>query len=162
MSSASKSDTTGRAPGESDKERVDRELRELLEEERVLLPGVELLLGFLISLPFSAAQEITGLELALYLASLFATSAGLALLVTPTIYHRIHFRDVDKEGLVFLANRLMIGASVLVALGIALAVYLVVESLVGGALAALLAAVNAAIFALLWFGLPLLRGPRAG
>jgi hypothetical protein len=150
--------TTGREPQESPKQRVDRELRELLEETRVVLPGVELLLGFLIILPFTAAREITGFEQALYLTSLLATSTGLALLVTPTLYHRIHFRDVDKEDLIFLANRLVIVASVLISLGIALAVYLVVQTLLGGVLAAIIAAGNALVFAAFWFALPVIRG----
>jgi hypothetical protein len=158
MADRSSGETRGPEPGESPKERVDRELRELLEEIRVILPGVELLLGFLIILPFTAQDAISGFEQALYLASLLATSIGLALLVSPTIYHRIHFRDVDKEDLIFLANRLVIVASALVALGVALAVYLVVQTLLGGALAALVAAGNALVFAWFWFGLPLLRG----
>ena len=151
--------TQGPQPGESPKERVDRELRELLEEIRVILPGVELLLGFLIILPFTAQNAVSGFEQLLYLASLLATSIGLALLVSPTIYHRIHFRDVDKEELIFLANRLVIAATALVALAIALAVYLVIQTLVGGVLAALVAACNALIFVWFWFVLPLWRGP---
>ncbi len=161
MADQTSGETRGPEPGESPKERVDRELRELLEEIRVILPGVELLLGFLIILPFTAQAAITGFEQALYLASLFATSIGLALLVSPTIYHRIHFRDVDKEDLIFLANRLVIVASGLVALGIALAVYLVVQTLLGGVLAAIVAAGNALVFAWFWFGLPLVRGATA-
>ena len=156
----SRGDTVGRAPGESAKERVDRELAELLEETRVMLPGVEILLGFLIILPFSGGTEIAGFERALYLASLLSASAGLALLVTPTIYHRMHFREVDKERLIFLANRLFIAASALIALAIDLAVYLVVQTLLGGVLAGLIAGANAALIAGLWFVLPLLRGGR--
>ena len=150
--------TAGRQPGESAKERVDRELTELLEEIRVILPGVELLLGFLIILPFTASSEVDGYERVLYLASLLSTSTGLALLVAPTVYHRVHFRDVDKESLIFLANRLVIAASVLVAVGIGLAVYLVVQTMLGGGLAAVIAAANAAVFGWFWFGLPLVRG----
>jgi hypothetical protein len=160
MADGSKGQTRGPEPGESPKERVDRELKELLEEIRVILPGLELLLGFLIILPFTAREAISGFEQALYLASLIAASIGLALLVAPTIYHRIHFRDVDKEGLIFLANRLVIVASALVALAIALAVYLVVQTLLGGAIAAIIAAANALVFAWFWFGLPLVRGAR--
>ncbi|HET6381238.1 MAG TPA: DUF6328 family protein [candidate division Zixibacteria bacterium] len=156
----SRGDTVGRAPGESAKQRVDRELAELLDETRVMLPGVEILLGFLIILPFSGGTEITGFERALYLASLLSASGGLALLVTPTIYHRMHFREVDKERLIFLANRLFIAASALIALAIGLAVYLVVQTLLGGVLAGLIAGANAALIAGLWFVLPLLRGGR--
>lgn len=155
---------SGPQPDESPKERVDRELSELLEETRVILPGVEILFGFLILLPFQFSDEIPGFERLLYLGAFLLVSAGLALLVAPTLYHRINFRRMNKEGLLFLANRLVIAASALVALGIALTVYLVVETLVGGAIAGVLAALNAGWFAWFWFGLPLLgraRGDRA-
>lgn len=155
--------TSGPQPGESPKERVDRELGELLEEIRVILPGVELLLGFLIILPFNARfAEVAGFERGLYLASLLCTSAGLALLVAPTTYHRLRFRRLDKERLIFLANRLVLGASVLVALSIALAVYLVVQTVLGGVTAALIAAANAAWFSWFWFGMPMLGRARGG
>ena len=95
-------DTTGAQPDETPKARVDRELRELLEEIRVLLPGVEILFGFLILLPFSGAfGEISGFERILYLASLLTTSGALALLVSPTTYHRLRFREMDKEQMLF-------------------------------------------------------------
>lgn len=147
----------GPQPDESPKERVDRELSELLEETRVILPGVEILFGFLIILPFQFSDELTGFERLLYLGAFLSVSAALALLVAPTVYHRIAFRHMDKEQLVFLANRLLISASVLLALGVAQAVYLVVETIVGGPIAAIIAAINAGWFAWFWFGLPLLR-----
>jgi hypothetical protein len=163
MTASASEDTrhvSGPQPGESPKERVDRELGELLEETRVMLPGVEILFGFLIILPFQFSDEIPGFERLLYLGAFLSVSAGLALLVAPTTYHRINFRRMNKERLLFLANRLVITASVLVALGISLTVYLVVETLVGGAVAGALAALNAAWFSWFWFGLPLLRRAR--
>jgi hypothetical protein len=147
----------GPQPGESAKERVDRELGELLEEIRVILPGVEILFGFLIILPFQFSDELTGLERLLYLGAFLSVSAGLGLLVAPSSYHRIRFREMDKERLLFLANRLVIAATVLVAVGISLVVYLVVETLIGGVVAGILAAANAGWFAWFWFGVPLLR-----
>jgi hypothetical protein len=147
----------GPQPGESRKERVDRELSELLEEIRVILPGVEILFGFLIILPFQFSDELTGLERLLYLGAFLSVSAGLALLVASSSYHRIRFREMDKERLLFLANRLVIAATVLVAVGISLVVYLVVETLIGGVIAGVVAAANAAWFAWFWFGIPLLR-----
>ncbi len=147
----------GPQPDESPKERVDRELTELLDEIRVMLPGVEILFGFLIILPFQFADELGGFERLLFLGAFLSVSAAFALLVTPTIYHRLSFRALDKERLIFMANRLVIAASGLVALGVALAVYLVVETIVGGVVAAVIAALNAGWFAWFWFGLPLLR-----
>jgi hypothetical protein len=152
----------GPQPGESRKERADRELSELLEEIRVILPGVEILFGFLIILPFEFSDELTGLERALYLGAFLSVSTGLALLVAPTTYHRIRFRNMDKERFVMMSNRLVIGGTVLVAVGIASTVYLVVETLVGGAIAGLIAALNAGWFSWFWFGRPLLDRAREG
>ena len=150
----------GPEPGESHKERVDRELGELLEEIRVILPGVEILFGFLIILPFEFSEELGGLERLLYLGAFLSVSAGLALLVTPTIDHRLRFRELDKERWLYRSNRLTIAATILVAIGISLTVYLVVETLVGGVVAGLIAAANAGWFAWFWFAAPILRRPR--
>jgi amino acid transporter len=152
----------GAEPGESRKERVDRELSELLEEIRVILPGVEILFGFLIILPFEFSEELTGLERLLYLGAFLSVSAGLALLVAPTLDHRLRFRELDKERWLFRSNRLVITATVFVAVGIALTVYLVVETIVGGIIAGVIAAANAGWFAWFWFGAPLVRRRSRG
>lgn len=156
----SETDTRGKQPDESDKERVDRELSELLEEIRVILPGVEILFGFLIILPFEFSDELTSLERFLYLGAFLCVSAGLALLVSPTTTHRLRFRELDKERWLYRSNRLTIAASIFVAVGIGLTVFLVVETLVGGVAAALIAAANAAWIAWFWFGWPLLDRAR--
>jgi hypothetical protein len=158
--SGSSDGTSGAQANETPKERVDRELGELLEEIRVILPGVEILFGFLIILPFEFSEELTGLERMLYLGAFLSVSAGLALLVAPTLDHRLRFREIDKEAWLYRSNRLVIAATVLVAVGIALTVYLVVETIVGGVIAALIAAVNAGWFAWFWFGAPLVRRYR--
>jgi uncharacterized protein DUF6328 len=149
--------TSGPQPQESAKERVDRELTELLDEIRTVLPGVEILFGFLILLPFEFSDELTGLERALYVGAFLAVSAALALLVAPSTYHRLRFREMDKERLLFVANRMVIGATALMAFGISSTVYLVVETIIGGVLAGLIAGLNVAWFVWFWFGLPLVR-----
>jgi hypothetical protein len=151
-------DTVGPQPGESKKERVDRELRELLEETRVALPGLELLFGFLLILPFSERfGAIDQSQRAIYLACLIATAGALALLVAPSARHRLRFREVDKERLVFVGNRLLIAGLSLVAVSMALAVHLASSVMLDRAWAAALAAFVALWFALWWFVLPLLR-----
>ena len=151
------------AQREHPKERIDRELGELLEEIRVLLPGVEILFGFLIILPFSEGfGRIGGYERGVYLASLLAVACGLALCVAPTTYHRLRFREGDKERLLVAANRMVIAAAVLIAIGIVLSVYLVVQAIVPGSWAAFIAGAMAAWFAWFWFGFPLLRRARDG
>lgn len=155
-------DTRGRQPEESDKQRVDRELTELLDEIRTILPGVEILFGFLILLPFEFSDELTGLERILYLGAFLSVSAGLALLVAPTIEHRLRFRNLDKERWLYRSNRLTLAASVLLAAGIGLTVYLVVETIVGGVPGGVIAALNAALIGWFWFGWPMLHRMRGG
>ncbi len=136
--------------------RADRELGELLEEIRVALPGLELLFGFLLILPFSERfATISGLERDVYITCLLATACATALLVAPTARHRMAFRAVDKEKLVFHANRLVIAGLVLIAVAIALATYLVVSVVLDGTWAAVIASALAGWFALWWFVVPL-------
>ena len=151
---------SGPQPNESPKERVDRELGELLEETRVILPGVEILFGFLIILPFQFSDELSGLERALYMGAFLSVTVGLALLVASTVEHRLRFRRMDKESWLFRANRQVIVGSAFVAAGVVLTVYLVLETILGGLAAALLAAAIAAVIAWLWFAGPLLRRRR--
>ena len=151
-------DTVGAQPQESAKERVDRELGELLEETRVVLPGLELLFGFLLVLPFSERfGAIDASQRYVYLACLIATASALALLVAPSARHRLRFRKVDKEHLLFVANRLLIAGLSLVAISIALAVHLAASVMLERLWAGVLAGIIALWFAMWWFVLPLVR-----
>jgi hypothetical protein len=148
----SPADTVGAQPDEDPKTRVDRELRELLEEIRVVLPGIELLFGFLLILPFTETfGSLSALGRGTYVACLLVTAAATALLISPSARHRIGFRDVDKELLVFSANRQVIAALILVGIAVALAVQLVVSTVFGSVWASLAASAVAAWFAGWWF-----------
>jgi hypothetical protein len=119
---------SGRATsgGESHKQRVDRELHELLEEIRVALPGVELLFGFLLILPFSERFEVLGEpQRAIYLVCLLATAAATALFIAPSAQHRVGFRALNKERLLIRMNRRVIAGLILVAVAISLATTLI-------------------------------------
>lgn len=114
------------SPGESSKERVDRELRELLEEIRVALPGLELLFGFLLVLPFSERFDQLGdVERGMYLTCFLFTALASALFIAPTAYHRLGFRVIDKERLLRRSNRQVVAGLVLIALAVALVSYIV-------------------------------------
>ncbi len=85
---------------ETHEERVNRELIELLNELRVALPGVQVLFAFLLAVPFSQRfAETTELQRDTYMVALLSTLAGSVFLIAPTAYHRIRFRDRDKEAL---------------------------------------------------------------
>lgn len=162
MSAASEpAETAGREPGETPKQRADRELRELLEEIRVALPGVELLLGFLLILPFSARfDRIDDVERAVFLACFVVTATATALFIAPAVHHRLGFRRIDKLALIRRTNRQLIGGLAAVAIAIALAGYLVTSVVTGTAWAAAIAAGIASWFALWWFVLPLIGKRR--
>ena len=93
--------------------RLDRELIELLNELRVALPGVQVLFAFLLIVPFSKGfPQVSESEQIVYLAAVLCTMLSTVLLVAPTTYHRIRFRDHDKKRLIYTANRLAIAGTV--------------------------------------------------
>ena len=144
--------------GEHPKQRVDRELIELLNELRVALPGVQVLFAFLLTLPFSQGwASITELERLVYFGSLMCTAAATALLIAPSAYHRLNFRApvAHKERMLFISNKLAISGLALVAVAIGGAVFLVADVLFGIPIAVIVAIVTAAWFVLLWYVLPL-------
>ena len=145
-------------PEEDHKERVDRELIELLNELRVALPGVQVLFAFLLIVPFSQGfARLTSAQRVVYFIAFACTSAASALLIAPSSYHRIRFRQKDKERMLFTANRLAIAGTLFLAVAITAVVYVVTDVLFHTAWASVVAAVNAAWFAWFWYGLPLTR-----
>lgn len=145
-------------PDETPKQRVDRELIELLNEVRVALPGAQVLFAFLLVLPFqNRFMDLTPLQKDLYAGALMASAAAIALLIAPSSYHRINFRRPMKEGMIRWANRLLIGGMALAALGVALAVALVIDVALGDVAAVILAGGTALWFAWFWFVVPLWR-----
>ena len=143
---------------ESRKERVDRELIELLNEIRVALPGVQVLFAFLLILPFQQAfADTSATDQAVYTVALLLSALGAALLIAPSMYHRLNFRRGVKEQLLHDTNRLMVVGMVCVAAGIACSIYLVVDVVYGNPAAALGTAAAVVVYAVTWLVLPLLR-----
>ncbi|HEX2090054.1 MAG TPA: DUF6328 family protein [Actinomycetota bacterium] len=144
--------------GEDQRERVNRELIELLNELRVALPGVQVLFAFLLILPFNPGfSRITSTERYVYFGSFIAAAIATALLIAPSSYHRIRFRAHDKEQMLFTSNRLAIVGMAFLALSISGVVFLITDFLFGEPTAAVITAAIAAWFAWLWYGLPLSR-----
>ena len=147
-----------RPADEAPKERVDRELIELLNELRVALPGVQVLFAFLLILPFQAGfREISDAERIVYTLALLLAALAAALLITPSMYHRLNFRRGRKEQMLFDANKLMVAGMICTALAIACCIYLVVDVVYGGVASGTAIVLTLLIFGLFWFALPLLR-----
>src|SRR3954462_6148761 len=102
---------------ETEKERLDRNLNELLQELRVALPGVQVLFAFLLTVPFQQGfSKADGFQKDVYLVTLLLTAVATALLIAPSAYHRLEFRQNDKKHIVTVANRFAIaGFAVLAA-----------------------------------------------
>jgi hypothetical protein len=153
--------TSGPQPGESPKERVDRELIELLNGLRVILPGVQVLLAFLLTVPFSSGfPKATETERALYFATVLLTVGAIAALTAPAAYHRLRFREGDKERMLFTSNAFAIVGLGLLALAMTGVVFLITDVLFGTAVAVPVGIVVLTILGFAWFAVPLWRKVR--
>ena len=144
---------------ESRGERLDRELMELLQELRVVLPGVQVLLAFLLTAPFQQRfGQLPGTLRNAYFASIACATVATALLIAPSAHHRLRWREGDKEHLLRVANREAIWGTVFLAAAIVLALYVVTNVLFATWIALVTAVLAVALFAWLWYALPLFRG----
>ena len=149
------------ADREQTDERLDRELIELLNELRVALPGVQVLFAFLLGVPFTQRfGEVSELQQDVYFATFLCTAASTALLIAPSTYHRLLWRQGDKEHMLVMANRFAIAGTILLMLAIAGSVFVVTDLLFEAASAAALSAATAGFFAWFWYVLPLIRRAR--
>jgi hypothetical protein len=143
---------------EDNKERVDRELIEFLNEIRVVLPGAQVLFAFLLGLPFTQRfGELTAVDRDAYFAAFLCTAAGTSMLMAPSLHHRLRFREHDKERMLLGFNRLILAGSAFLAAAIALSVYVVTGMLFKEQWAAVAGAALAAWLVALWYVLPLAR-----
>ena len=148
----------GSGRDETKEERLDRNLQELLGELRVILPGVQVLFAFLLVAPFNQRfADISTFQKYLYLGTLLSAAGASILLIAPSIHHRITFRTQDKEYLIIRANQLTIAGCGLLALAMTGAIWLITGYLFGTAITAVAAAGVGLVFAVLWYGVPLLR-----
>jgi drug/metabolite transporter (DMT)-like permease len=133
----------------------DRELIELLNELRVALPGVQVLFAFLLIAPFSSKFVVDRTEKAAYLVALLAAVVGTILLIAPSAYHRLRWREKNKERMLQTSNRFAIAGLVAIAVAMTASLFLVTDVLLPRSAAALVTAAAGVLFALGWFVLPL-------
>ena len=156
-----RSDDAGRVTddhGESQNQRVDRELIELLNGLRVALPGVQVLFAFLLTVPFAQGfGETNDFQRLVYLVCLLCAAVATGFYIAPAAQHRILFRAHDKERLLRRANMYAVIASAVLIVAIGAAVLLILDFLFDGGPAWTTAAVVAVLLLWLWIGEPLLR-----
>lgn len=151
---------TPRREGEGREEELRERYRELLEELRTILPGVQVLFAFLLTAPFSARfGQLDELGRDLYTASLLGTTLAMVLLLTPASYHRIAPRQ-QRDQRVKTGVALMLSGMITLAMSVLLAVFTVVRFVFDAAAAAGVIAPGALLLITLWFAVPWLRRNR--
>jgi hypothetical protein len=146
---------------EDEAKRLDRELLELLNELRVVIPGVQVLFGFLLTVPFQIRfQQIDAFQRTVYVVVLLLTAASAAFLMATSAFHRLTFRHHQKPYLVTLGTRQTIAGLVLLALAMNGALLLMLDLIFHTATVAILVTLMSSLFAWLWFGQALVRRAR--
>ena len=143
---------------ESEHERVNRELTELLNELRVAMPGVQVLFAFLLAVPFQQRfATVTAFQRDVYLATLLAAATATAFFIAPSAYHRIAFQHHEKRHIIKLGTREFVWGLVALAIAMNGAVLLVTDVLFQATTTILVVTCVAALFLWLWFGIGLWR-----
>jgi hypothetical protein len=140
-------------------EKRDRQMLELLNELRVALPGVQILFGFLLTVPFAQGfQRVTSTQKGLFFAAVLTTAASTICLIAPSAIHRLRFHKHDRAYIIEAANRYVIAGLIFLALAIVLAIAMVTDFLYDDWITwAAPAAIALALF-VVWVLRPLLRG----
>lgn len=149
--------------GESEAERLDRNLEELLQELRVAIPGIQFLFAFLLVVPFQQGwADVTSFEKNVYYVALLATAfAGVCLMCAPA-RHRLRFREMDKKWVVDSSHKYTIAGLVLLGIAITSVILLVSHVVFSATTAAVVTTLLATAILWVWFGAPLQRGLAAG
>jgi len=141
----------------------DRELTLFMTELRVELPGVQILFGFMLSVPFSEKfNAATDLERNVYFLGFASCAIASALLIAPSVYHRVHWRhEVGRRDKMLASfNRFAVLGGVFLAIAMNSTIFVIGGRLFGLTSAVIMAAIGVAMFGWLWFGFPAVRRVR--
>lgn len=128
-----------RERGESRLERLDRNTVELVNELRVAGTGVQVMLAFLLVVPFNNRfTRLTAFDRYDYFVTLLCIAIAAALLIAPSVHHRLLFRQGAKAYLVSLGTKPAIAASIFIAVGLT-GILVLISDLIFGGLTALVA-----------------------
>ena len=142
--------------GEGAQERSAREVVELLQELRVVLPGVQVLFAFLLTVPFTQRfAQLTTLQQDVFFATLLCTAAATALLIAPSAHHRLLWRRGAREERLQVGNLLTILGLLFLVPAMVGVIFVITDLMFGSPTAVGVTVAMAASIVLLWFLLPL-------
>ncbi|MFL5844001.1 MAG: DUF6328 family protein [Solirubrobacteraceae bacterium] len=146
---------------EDPQERRNRQLDQLLQETRVVMPGVQVLFAFLLAVVFQQNfTKTTQFQKDVFLATILCAAGAALCFIAPAAWHRILFEQKDKRHIIKVANRFVISGVGFLALAMTLALILVCDVVFTTATAAIVAALVGGAFLWFWFAAPLLRRAR--
>ena len=129
---------------------------EFLQELRIVLPGVQILFAFLLTVPFAQRfAELTGLQRNVFFATLLCTAAATALLIAPSAHHRLLFRQGAREHRLRVGNLLTIFGLIFLVPAMVGVIFVTTDLMFGPMGAVAVTVLMALVFGLLWFALPL-------
>jgi Family of unknown function (DUF6328) len=141
---------------ETEGQRLDRNVNEMLQELRVAQTGVQILFAFLLTIAFQQRfPEVTDFQRNVYITTLLLVAGATALLIAPVSFHRVVFRQRQKRTLVEATHRLATGGLVLLLLAICGAVLLILDLLLGTRPAIIWTSLVAVWFLVFWYVIPL-------
>jgi hypothetical protein len=150
-----------RNPDENEKERLDRNMRELNEGLRVALPGVQVLFAFLLVVPFQQGwDDVTSFQRDIYYVTLLATALAAICLIGPSARHRARFRQGDKRWVVMTGNSLARAGVAFLGVAMCGAVLLITDVLFSLGAAIVAASLIGAVILWVWFAAAALRAAR--
>lgn len=154
-------DATPALPAETAKQRRDRELAELVNELRLAAPGVQVVFGFLLIVPFNSRfSDTTTFERVIYSTSLVLIMMSAVLLLGASIQHRLLFRRHFERRMLHTVNMLALTGLAMLGFGMIAAVILVTHFLFGTVVAASIGSAMGLVLVGVWFALPLYRSRR--
>lgn len=146
---------------EDEQERRNRQLDQLLQETRVVMPGVQVLFAFLLAVVFQQGfAKTTPFQKDVFLATILCSTGAALCFIAPASWHRILFEQSDKRHIIKVANRFIICGVALLAAAMTLALILVCDYVFDGTTATVVAVLTGSLFAWFWFLAPLLRRHR--
>jgi O-antigen/teichoic acid export membrane protein len=141
---------------ETPTERLDRNWGDLLQELRVVQTGVQLLTGFLLTLPFQQKfASLSDAQRAVYLSAVTASILATGFLQAPVSVHRALFRQHRRRETVLLAHRLSIVGIVFLACAVVAVTLLIFDVLLGWAGGITAGGAAALVLLVLWLVVPL-------
>jgi Family of unknown function (DUF6328) len=135
---------------------LEQETRTVIEEARMILPGIQAVFGFqLIAIFNNGFNELKPGEKILHLGALAMLAIAIALIMTPAAYHRIAERGIVSRRFVVIASRLLELAMLPLMLGLSADLFVVSRLVLNDVMASAgIAGAFIILFGGLWYLFP--------